>query len=64
MGFLFDTPSAPDIEEPSTDPAIDDYRRREIERRRLLSRQQMTTRDLLINPSLNAGDNPGLSNPR
>jgi hypothetical protein len=64
MGFLFDTPTAPEIEEPDTDPALDDYRRREIERRRILSRQQMNTRDLLINPSLNAGDSSGLSNPR
>jgi hypothetical protein len=62
MGF-FGSPDMPQIEEPDTDPALDDARRREIERRRLWARQSMTTRDLLINPSLNTPDS-GLSNPR
>lgn len=64
MGFMFNAPDMPEIEEPQTEPAMDDARRREIERRRLFNRQSMTTRDLLINPSLNSGDGSGLSNPR
>lgn len=65
MGFMFDTPKAPQIEEPAQqDPATDQYRQREIERRRLLARNAMNTRDLLINPSVANPGNTGLSNPR